>query len=101
MKSVCGLVAVLSVVLGCVSRGDFDQLPRADQQRFQRCSKPMEPAMCGEITSEMYRVQCIRGGQASYAENKTPRERMEWLVGNGCPASMVQPKAHLAAEDGQ
>ncbi len=79
--------------------GRFESLPQADQKLFRRCTKPIEPVLCGEISSEMYRIECLRGGAAQYAENRSVAARHRWLLENGCPPAMVEPSRFIAGDE--
>ncbi len=82
------------LLFGCVSRGNFDQLPRQDQQRFARCMHPMQPVLCGDDKDTVYVTMCLRGAEANYSEAPGANGRRRWLVENGCPPSMVNPAAY-------
>lgn len=98
MLGAAALLAVASA--GCVDTGGFSKLSQADQDTFKRCMKPIEPALCGNITSDVYEGLCLGGGQKTYAAQPTPRARQEWLVANGCPPAMVQPARFVSDEGG-
>lgn len=96
MKALATLALVVALS-GCVSQGNWDQLPQADQARFMRCRHAMQPALCGDDQDVVYVTGCIRGAEANYSDQGA-RERRTWLLEQGCPASMVNPGAYSAAE---
>jgi hypothetical protein len=90
-------LALAAVGAGCVSSGNFDQLPQQDQARFQRCRRSMQPALCGDDRDEMYVTMCIRKAEATYSEQGGPQGRRQWLIEEGCPPPMVNPAPYAAA----
>ncbi len=87
----------LPLVLGCAGAGNFDKLSKSDQDRFARCMTPTQPVRCGSDTDLVYVTICNRGSQSQYADLASSQARMEWLVANGCPPSMVQPERFVQA----
>lgn len=94
-----GAVLLVGVALaGCMSAGNFPNLPRQEQARFHRCRRSMQPVICGDGQSELYVVNCIRSAESNYSEQPSPNLRKQWLVENGCPPSMVSPAAYVAQD---
>jgi hypothetical protein len=88
--------ALAFVTIGCVSAGNFPQMARAEQDLFHRCTKPIEPAVCGNITDSMYEAMCVRQAMANYSAEPTAQARKVWLVARGCPPAMVEPERFMA-----
>jgi hypothetical protein len=51
MAPVASLFPVAVLVDGCSGAGGFDQLVWEEQEKFRRCVKPIEPALCGSSSS--------------------------------------------------
>ena len=86
------------LLAGCASTGRFGELSQAEQSTFQRCMKPIEPAIGCTGMADVAELVCIGNSQKAYADQPTPLARKEWLVANGCPPAMVQPARFLSDE---
>ena len=87
------------VGLGCAGGGNFGELPQQDRDRFFRCQKAMQPALCGDDRDQVYVTMCIRKAEADYGDQTSANERRRWLVEQGCPPPMVNPGAYSGGED--
>jgi hypothetical protein len=83
-------IAVCVLLLGC--GGAYTTLQRADQQRFDRCTPPLQQMLClsqGEGPSSFYCIGAMRDAANTYALQPTRSERIAYLIGQGCPEAMA------------
>ena len=93
----CVFAAMLSaVLLNCTGNADFERLPRADQDLWQRCFEAMRPSMCGPNNDAVYVGICGRRNGNDYIAQPSSDARREWAIAHGCPPSMVNPRAYVS-----
>lgn len=91
-----GFAATLAYLMGgCVSTGAYDTLPSRDQEAFQRCGPAMMSTLCGPDQDPVYQATCGRMGAANYSAQPTEHDRQVWLLGHGCPPSVLTPERYL------
>lgn len=89
LKAAAALALVLMV--GCTSSGRWDSLPKSAKDAYWRCDRVK--AVCGSRLNQDFfgRIECTKSEQASYAEERSPQAGRRWLLGKGCPDSVVNP----------
>lgn len=81
--------------------GAYTQLPQEEQDVWRRCWNTMQTPVCGESTDQAYLGACERQNMRSWSELAGQGAREEWLLGHGCPASMVFPGETREATEGE
>ena len=90
-RGVFSLLASLAL-LGCAT-GGFEQLPAEEQALFRRCQQPLTEHLCRANGTE-----CLAAQAETFAARRSSRIRRNWLVLNGCPASVMDAPEAPAAE---
>lgn len=96
IRLVCASIVILAATLACISTGNFDTLPRHEQDLFRRCWEPIRVVSCGHDTDAMFLANCQRSAAADYAAEQDENGRRLFLAGRGCPPSMISPEAYVA-----
>lgn len=82
-------ILLVLAVSACGSSA-FRQLSQPEKDLFFRCDRQLMNAQCASGGDWAYQNVCISGLQDGYAK---ATDREEWLLANGCPPAMVNPRA--------
>lgn len=86
---------LVALAAGCAGR--FSELPAKDRAVFSRCGARLAPSVCG---GAVYDTTCQFAAMRQYGDVEGGhRDRMRWLLENGCPSSMVNPDAYMARDE--